>query len=203
MALRANPHTPRQARISPKQRLPADATAQQREAIIRLKYEKRAFVRDAPALAPDALCLAALADDVPAAAAALARGADFEARGPSGSVCDSWTADVAATHAGRTALQICAAEGNERVLELLLQNGACVDAEDHKGRTALRIAVGAAAEGCMAQLLTRGANISHADHSHQSPMQAATELGHDELAKSMLAYKLAQDEKLLATLPAD
>ena len=172
---------------------------------------------------------------MPAAAEWLARGDDAEARGPT-EAAGEWTAEMAAAHAGRTALQVAAAEGNARVLELLLQNGACVDAEDLKGKTALRVAVEAAAEvrqhcarvcacpcvrpntavqrgasdaasgaaqGIVSQLLTRGANISHADHLNQTPLQVASELGHDGLMESMLAYKLAQDEKLLAQVPTD
>ena len=84
-----------------------------------------------------------------------------------------WTSEMAGTHAGHTCVQIAAAVGSERFLELMLQNGAApVDAEDRDGKTALQLAVEAGEAGCVHQLLTRGANISHADHRQQTPMQA-------------------------------
>ena len=57
--------------------------------------------------------------------------------------------------------------------------------------------------GCVTQLITRGANISFADHSQQTPMQAAAELGLQAISEAMLQYKLAQDEKLLRSMPID
>ena len=183
------------------------SSSAERERHIRFKYEARGFIQPGDAPPPVALHAAALADDVLAAARSLARSAaDVDAPAPT-EACDEWSAEAAEVHGGRSALQVAAAEGSETVLELLLQNLARspggVDATDPKGKTALKLAVEAGEAGCVGQLVTRGANISAADGSDQTPMQAAAELGHDEIVEVMLQYKLAQDEKLLRQVVVD
>lgn len=114
-----------------------------------------------------------------------------------------WTQQMVDMHGGRMAVHIAAAEGNAEVLEFLLQNAVTVDAEDATGKTPLLLAVKSRHAGCVVQLIRRGANISHSDHSHQTPVAAAEEPGFESILKSMLAHKLAQDEKLLARLGDD
>ncbi len=133
----------------------------------------------APRTATQPLSAAAVA-----AAAAVADGKDVEAE-------------------GRTALHCAAEAGSAAVLELLLQNGAVVEAEDARGKTPLKVLAEAGAHACLSQLLKRGANISHADAAGQTPMQCAMERRHEEMQAAMLAYKLEQDEKLLGQMNFD
>jgi ankyrin repeat protein len=135
-------------------------------------------------------------------ATCLAHGLSIDEPAPASAAGD-WSCDAAAKHGGRTALHIAASEDKETVLELLLQNLAMssveIDSGDPLGKSALHLAVEAGALGCVHQLITRGANISYVDASNgQTPMQAAQELGHEEIVEVMLAHKLAQDEKRLA-----
>ena len=93
-----------------------------------------------------------------------------------------------------------------QVLELLLQNitrsSGGVDIGDQHGKSALMLAVEAGRANCVEQLITRGANISCADHAQQTPM-AVAERGHEAILEMMLAYKLAQDEKLLRQIDVE
>lgn len=187
------------------QRPTADASAAQREAFIRRKYEGGGFVSPASRPANEALFVAALTGDARLAASCLAHGFEFDGHAPS-AACGAWTAEAASAHAGRTALQVAAVASSETVLELLLQNLArsssgidCVGGDAH-GRSALHLAVQAETgnEGIVDQLITRGANISSADVEHLTPMHAAAKAGREDLAQRMLDYKLAEDEKRLA-----
>ena len=144
--------------------------------------------------------LAAVRDDALLAARCLAHRFEIVDGAPS-SACGEWAHEDAVAHGGATALHVAAAHGSEAVLELLLQNlaghGTDVDVPDGEGRSALRYAVDKGRASCVELLITRGANISHADRAHVTPMQAAAELGLDEISELMLRYKLEQDEKLL------
>ena len=51
--------------------------------------------------------------------------------------------------------------------------------------------------------LTKYLNISYADAHNHTPMQAAAELGLDDICEQMLSYKLAQDEKLLRQIDVE
>jgi len=187
------------------------ATAAQREAHIRKKYEARGFLQAGSRPQPNAVHVAALNDDVLLMAACLAHQLDIDTPAPSEAaqlaIDGEWPAAAAHLHAGRTPLHIAAASGSEIVLELLLQNQAVssagVDSGDKQGKSALKLAVEAGEAGCVTQLITRGANISFADAAHQTPMQAASELGHETISESMLSYKLAQDEKLLRQIDVE
>ena len=183
----------------------ADATAAQREAHIRKKYESRAFLARLPSgeeLRPPAyaLHLAALRDDVRMVATCLAHRLDVDAAAPT-TALGEWTEVMADEHVGRMAVHVAAAAGSTLALELLLQNlstsAAGIDARDVLGKSAMMIAVEMGQANCVQQLLTRGANISHADHQRQTPMTAAAERGLHAISEAMLQYKLAQDEKLL------
>ena len=183
----------------------ADATATQREAHIRNKYEHREFL-DAAGPPAAAMHLAALRDDVVLLAACLAHRLDVDALAPA-APSGEWTAAMVDEHAGRTALHVAAASGSPLVLELLLQNMAAssagVDSGDACGKSALKLAVEAGHAHCVTQLITRGANISFADHQQQTPMSAAAEKGHAAISEAMLQYKLAQDEKLLRQIEVE
>ena len=172
-----------------------------REEFIRSKYVHRLHAPPPshPKSAASELHAAVAADLPLEAARCLIRGASLLAAAPT-EACGGWREDVAARHGGRgrTALHVAAAEGSSRVLELLLQNGAAVDAEDDEGYTALRLAVSGDHELCVQQLLQRSANISRADHSGCTPLQCAQNLGLDALLALMVSHKLAEDEKLLA-----
>ena len=180
------------------------SNAAQREAFIRQKYEARAFVDGAASPPAGSIHLAALRDDVLLCASCLTHGggAVLEQPAPAedaAGVAEQWGAEAARRHAGRTPLHVAASEGSTVVLELLLQN-LCgeVDAAGPEGKTALKLAVEGGHSDCVDQLITRAANISAADSAGATPMQAAAELGHDAILNAMLAYKLAQDEKLLS-----
>jgi len=183
----------------------ADATAAQREAHLRKKYESRAYLARLPSgeeLRPPAyaLHLAALRDDVRMVATCLAHRLDVDAVAPT-TALGEWTEAMADEHVGRMAVHVAAAAGSTLALELLLQNlstsAAGIDARDVLGKSAMMVAVEKGQANCVQQLLTRGANISHADHQRQTPMTAAAERGLHAISEAMLQYKLAQDEKLL------
>ena len=187
----------------------ADASAAQREAFIRDKYERRAFVAAAGAGAEGAaaegaeggaalladLRAAARADAVAAAARCLALAPRLTQQ-----VVPGGEGDAAA--AGRTALHWAVEAGSVGVVELLLQNGAAVEEEEAQGKTPLKLLAEAGRAECLEQLLTRGANISHIDAHGQTPMQCAMERKHEAMQQRMLAYKLEQDEKLLRQVAA-
>ena len=180
-----------------------EASASQREAFIRAKYETRLLLRAADAPPPGSLHAAALEDDPVLAARCLAHGLDMDQPGPDGGGVGAWTPAAAAAHAGRSAVQVAAAVRSETVLELLLQNlarsagGVDHAASDPDRKTALHLAVDAGHAVCVEQLITRGANISAADAHQGTPMHAAGLGEREDLVKLMLEYKLAQDEKLL------
>lgn len=158
------------------------------------RYEARGFLQAGSRPQPYAVHVAALNDDVLLMASCLAHQLDIDAPAPPEAaqlaIDGEWPAAAAHLHAGRTPLHIAAASGSEIVLELLLQNQAVssagVDSGDNQGKSALKLAVEAGEAGCVTQLITRGANISFADAAHQTPMQAASELGHETISESMV-----------------
>jgi len=56
------------------------------------------------------------------------------------------------------------------IVQLLLQQGAHVDAEDSQGQTALSMAVENGTPQIVAYLLDYGANVDHLDHDQRSPL---------------------------------
>ena len=189
-----------QAQLPASQRLASADVDERRRLFVTQKWASRAFVvppdlRDAAA--PHALHAAAAADDVAAAAACLAYGDAVDAPLPDADAAAAAGGADASMAPRRTAAHVAAAEGSLATLELLLQNGASVDAVDADGRTPLHLAVVAGEGGAVAQLLTRRANISQPDGGGQTPMGLAAAAGADDLHGAMLAHKLAEDEKIM------
>lgn len=112
---------------------------------------------EADKAAPSALHAAAAADDVAAAEAALASGADVNARDDEGATPLHWAAD----------------RGSLQVLSLLVRRGAELNAADADGQTPLHYAALCEQEAAARALLAAGATVSQLDTSSKSAADLA------------------------------
>ncbi|KAH0604811.1 uncharacterized protein H6S33_006479 [Morchella sextelata] len=91
---------------------------------------------------------------------------------------------------GRTALQAAAEGGHTRVLSLLIERGAHINAppQGQSGRTALQAAAGNGHTRIVSELLERGANVNDppAIHRGRTALQAAAESGNVEVVSMIL-----------------
>ena len=105
----------------------------------------------------------------------------------------------------RTALHICAANGADDMVQLLLQNGANPNVRDIKGNTPLHLAACSAKVPIITLLLSHGADICALDFNGQTPLHLAlsrlkilkTDSGH---RTSYSALKIKADVKDIADL---
>ena len=113
-------------------------------------------------------------------------------------------ADVNANknRANRTPLHACARYGREEIAELLIANGAIVDAKDIHGKTPLLLAASVHKE--VSELLVKsGADIAAKDKDGQTPLHLAANWGHVDIVKLFLdrgADINAKDSKGLTPL---
>lgn len=89
-------------------------------------------------------------------------------------------ANVNARDHGQTPLMRAAQNGHIRVMEVLLEHGADVNAQDDDGRTALMMAAGASDPGMVRLLLDRGARIDIKDHDGFTAWTGSEIPGDDE-----------------------
>src|SRR5207237_259583 len=74
----------------------------------------------------------------------------------------------------------------ERVVELLLKNGASPNAIDHSGFSVLMVACGRNNENILGQLIEAGANI-HARNPDSTPLHEAAGCNFHEAVRTLLA----------------
>lgn len=88
---------------------------------------------------------------------------------------------------GRTALHY-AAERDTLCTELLLENGANIDAGDANGNTALHWAAFKGNETCVRLLLKRGAKVDATDFNYDTPLSWAARKGSVSIINILLDY---------------
>lgn len=83
---------------------------------------------------------------------------------------------------------------------MLVDGGACVDAQDRAGRTALSYAAMYGSTDCIYLLASRGADVAHVDHDGNTPLELAEGSGRqsavDALKKLQLRVKMQEKRKV-------
>ncbi|KAK1760291.1 ankyrin repeat-containing domain protein [Echria macrotheca] len=88
---------------------------------------------------------------------------------------------------GRGPLSVAAEGGHVAVMEILLKNGAHVDARDVNGRTALSWGVYSKNVDTVRTLLDRNAGLDIEDHNGRTPLSWAAQYGNQAAAELLLA----------------
>ncbi|KAL2089346.1 hypothetical protein ACEWY4_014034 [Coilia grayii] len=83
-------------------------------------------------------------------------------------------------------LHIAAEHGQLSVIELLLQCGAKLDAQDQQGRTALHRATEKGQTAAMMALVTAGADIYTCDNASKTPLHLAAQNGHRDTVQALV-----------------
>ena len=89
-----------------------------------------------------------------------------------------------------TALHAAAACGNVGISELLLSNGADVNAVDSDGKTALELSIRKGQKSLVQLLLAKNADVVLKDNYCYSPLTLAMYAGDDEITQVLLEYDL-------------
>ena len=118
------------------------------------------------------LLLAAEKGDVSGARDAIAHGASVD-------IVDS---------NGWTLLSIAAHEGNEMIMDLLINAGATLDHATNKGSTPLLIAALNGHEVVLQRLIEAGAALDHATNDGCTPLYIAAQNGHEAVVRLLLAH---------------
>jgi ankyrin repeat protein len=97
-------------------------------------------------------------------------------------------ADVSANSSGRTALHFAAAsqKSNGRVIELLLKEGAEIEAPDHQGETALHLAIIMGNRQFIPILLEKGASLESVNLKRSTALHIAVERGDVDTVRLLL-----------------
>ena len=94
--------------------------------------------------------------------------------------------------AKNTALRIASKEGHVELVEMLLNNGANVNAKNSYGVTALHIASREGHTDIVAMLLEKGADVNAKTNWGDTALMAASWKGHKEIVKLLKQYIVAQ-----------
>lgn len=89
---------------------------------------------------------------------------------------------------GKTALAIASEQGNERLVNLLLNRGARTDVRDRFGCQPLHYACGAGNFECVELLLEAGADSDARDRFHIRPLMRAAEVGDSDVIDLLLEF---------------
>jgi len=84
---------------------------------------------------------------------------------------------------GRTALHIAAERGHRKMVTLLLNRGAYVNARDDEGDTPLHLAAAAGHDGVVRILLSDGADATARNNAGQAPLDLAK--AHPKVSKDL------------------
>ena len=98
------------------------------------------------------------------------------------------------TSLGNRPLLIAAKKKNPRLLEMLIANGAKVDAPDRNGLTALMAAASMGLAPNVRVLISSGANVNARDEKGSTPLIWAAISGHPQVVEILLAH--GADEKV-------
>ncbi|KAF9884290.1 hypothetical protein FE257_001920 [Aspergillus nanangensis] len=107
---------------------------------------------------------------------------------------------------GRTPLFWAASRSNQPIMDLLLRNGAEVNARDHNKMTALHLAAQERHTGAIPFLLRNGANLALKDRRGNTPLTMAIKIGSREVIRLLLTQNSmpqSQFRKCLPGLPSD
>jgi hypothetical protein len=84
---------------------------------------------------------------------------------------------------GEMPLHLAAERGRKEIAEVLLDNGAKIDAKNNLGRTPLHIAAGYGQKAVLELLLARGADAGAKDNDGNTPLDAALMKGYQDVVK--------------------
>ena len=106
---------------------------------------------------------------------------------------------------GQSPLHVTAAHGNDRLAELLLGQGADINAEDRTGWTALHLAARAGHLNMVQLLLDSGASARSRNNHGRVPLWYAASEGHAHVLALLLtkehdSYSLMEDRKFVSSL---
>lgn len=111
---------------------------------------------------------------------------------------DCQLADAHGTRASGTLPAACVYRSS--AAEVLVDGGACVDAQDRAGRTALSYAAMYGSTDCIYLLAARGADVGHIDADGNTPLELAEGSGRqsavDALKKLQLRVKMQEKRKV-------
>jgi hypothetical protein len=107
---------------------------------------------------------------------------------------------VVSWKAGRTPLSIAAERGHAVVMELLIENGADVEARDENGRVPLSWAVFSRGGGVVEVLLRRGARCDVRDNHGRTPLSWAAQYGNQGAVEQLFPPRGVEFEKDLEGL---
>ena len=91
-------------------------------------------------------------------------------------------------HGRGTPLHAAAYKGYEEIAELLISNGASLEAKNHKDQNALQVAAFWNNSNIVRLLLSRGANVDARDMLKRTPLHLATQQGNCEIIQLLLDY---------------
>ena len=91
-------------------------------------------------------------------------------------------------HVRGTPLHAAAYKGYEEIAELLISNGASLEAKNHKDQTALQVAAFWNNSNIVKLLLSRGANVDARDMLKRTPLHLATQQGNCGIIQLLLDY---------------
>ncbi|GLA05528.1 hypothetical protein AnigIFM60653_006020 [Aspergillus niger] len=89
-------------------------------------------------------------------------------------------------HNGQTPLSLAAENGQEDIVQMLLERGASIETKSSKYQTPLSLAAANGHERIVQMLLKRGASIETKSSKYQTPLSLAAENGHEKIVQMLL-----------------
>ncbi|KAL7656775.1 hypothetical protein ACMYSQ_005847 [Aspergillus niger] len=98
-------------------------------------------------------------------------------------------------HNGQTPLSLAAENGQEDIVQMLLERGASIDTKNSDSQTPLSLAAANGHERIVQMLLKRGATTETKSSIDQTPLSSAAENGHEKIVQMLLDVGAAIEVK--------